>query len=92
MTRQDLLAFLKRHKLAVQASVSASGMPQAAVVGIVVSDAFEVFFDTLDSSRKCQNLRRDPEVALVVGWDLDEGRTLQLEGTADEPAGELAFP
>jgi hypothetical protein len=40
-------------------------------------------------SRKAQNLRRDPRIAFVVGWD--EEQTVQLEGVADEPTGaELA--
>src|SRR5262245_11621999 len=87
--KAELLAFLRRHRLAVQASVSASGGPQAAVVGFVVSDAFEFVFDTLSSSRKGANLRRDQRAALVVGWD--EEQTVQVEGVADEPRGaELA--
>ncbi|MFZ5892863.1 MAG: pyridoxamine 5'-phosphate oxidase family protein [Myxococcota bacterium] len=87
MLLREVLAFVRRHSLAVQASVTASNSPQAAVVGIVVSDRFEVFFDTLESSRKCQNLRENPRLALVVGWDLKEGRTVQIEGVADEPRG-----
>lgn len=81
----DVLAFVRRHPLAVQASVDPGGAPQSAVVGIVTSDAFEVFFDTLESSRKAQNLRENPRIALVIGWDLQEGRTVQLEGTVDQP-------
>src|SRR5262249_50407778 len=53
--------------------------------GFGVSDQLEVVFDTLSTTRKCENLRRDPRVALVIGWD-DE-ITVQLEGIADEPAG-----
>jgi len=67
MTRPELLQFLRDHSLAVQASLSLSVAPQAAVVGIVVTDYFEVFFDTLESSRKVQNLRRNPRIALVIG-------------------------
>jgi general stress protein 26 len=81
----DLVQFMRQSKLAVQASVTAEGAPQAAVVGFVVSDAGELFFDTSSESRKCQNLRRDPRLALVVGWD---ERTVQYEGIADEPAGD----
>jgi pyridoxine/pyridoxamine 5'-phosphate oxidase len=89
MTRQALVSFLQRHRYAVEASVAGSGQAQAAVVGVAVSDALELVFDTLASTRKCVNLRRDPRVALVIGWD--EGQTVQLEGVADEPAGaELA--
>jgi len=80
MDRQDLLAFLRTHRLCVQASVAAEGGPQAAVVGYAVSDQLELIFDTLASTRKARNLRRDARVAIVVGWDGEQ--TLQLEGLA----------
>jgi pyridoxine/pyridoxamine 5'-phosphate oxidase len=85
MNRAELLAFLRQSKLAVQASVAANGAPQAAVIGFAVSDRLELVFDTLGSSRKAANLRRDPRIALVVGWD--EAQTAQIEGMADEPTG-----
>ena len=85
MNRDPLLTFLRRHKLAVQASNGPGGQPQAAVVGIAVSDALEVVFDTVEASRKARNLHRDPRITLVVGWD-DE-ITAQIEGVADFPTG-----
>jgi hypothetical protein len=85
MDLADLVSFLREHRLAVEASVSAETGPQAAVVGFGVSDLGELVFDTLNATRKCRNLRRDPRVALVVGWDRD--RTVQYEGIADEPQG-----
>jgi pyridoxine/pyridoxamine 5'-phosphate oxidase len=89
MTRAELLSFLRRHRYAVQASVAADGAPQAAVIGIAITDELEIVFDTLGTSRKARNLRRDSRIALVVGWD--EEQTVQLEGTTDEPHGaELA--
>lgn len=88
MTPRDLLDFLRGHRLAVQASVSSSAGPQAAVVGIAVSDEFEIVFDTLASTRKAQNLRTDNRVALVVGGlNAGDERTAQVEGIADEPSG-----
>jgi len=88
MTRSELLQFMRGQSLAVQTSVSPSLAPQAAVVGIVVTDDFEVFFDTLDVTRKIHNLRRNPKIAFVIGG-LTNGdeRTVQYEGIADEPAG-----
>jgi pyridoxine/pyridoxamine 5'-phosphate oxidase len=89
MTKNELVAFIRRHRYAVQASTAVDGSPQAAVVGIGVSDALEIVFDTLGTTRKADNLRRDPRIALVVGWD-DE-QTVQIQGIADEPDGaELA--
>ncbi len=86
MTRPELIEFIRGQRLAVIASAGPGGAPQAAVVGVAVTDALEVVFDTLGSTRKAQNLRRDRSAALVIGWD-DE-QTLQLEGAADEPVGE----
>lgn len=83
-----LLEFLRRHRVAVEASVSAASGAQAAVVGVAFTDHFEVVFDTLASSRKTRNLRRNPKVALVIGGLLPgEERTAQYEGIADEPSG-----
>jgi hypothetical protein len=88
MTRDELLRFMRSHLLAVQCSVAPTGMPQAAVVGFVVSDQFEVFFDTLDTTRKVKNLRRNPKIAFVIGGLIKgDERTVQYEGVADEPKG-----
>jgi pyridoxine/pyridoxamine 5'-phosphate oxidase len=85
MTRTELVSFIRRHRWGVVSTIAASGAPQAAVVGIAVTDRLELVFDTLGTSRKAQNLRRDPRAAIVVGWD--EEQTVQCEGLADEPAG-----
>lgn len=85
MTRAELIAFIRRHRYAVEATVAGDGAPQAAVIGIAVTDDLELVFDTLGTSRKARNLRLNPRIALVVGWD-DE-QTVQLEGIADEPTG-----
>jgi general stress protein 26 len=80
---RDLYKFIDKHGLAVQASVSPEGGAQASVVGVIVTEGLELFFDTVESSRKCHNLRRNPKIALVIGWDHDQ--TVQYEGIADEP-------
>lgn len=85
MDRAELLSFLRRHRLAVQASVAADGAPQAAVIGVAVTDALELVFDTLATTRKHANLRADDRIALVVGWD---EVTAQIEGRADFPEGD----
>lgn len=66
----------------------ANGALQSAVVGIAVSDDFEIVFDTLANTRKAQNLRGHPEISFVIGGlgNADE-RTVQYEGVADEPIG-----
>ena len=88
MTPRELLAFMRTHRVAVQASVTPAAAPQAAVVGIAITDRFEVVFDTLGSSRKAHNLRANPSIALVMGGLMPgDERTVQYEGDADEPDG-----
>ena len=86
--RAKLLRFLRNHRLAVQSTRAETTGVQAAVVGIAVSDEFELIFDTLMSTRKAQNLARDPRIAFVIGglWDEEEA-TVQYEGIADIPTG-----
>jgi uncharacterized protein YhbP (UPF0306 family) len=88
MTRQELLVMVRRQRFAIQASVSPMATPQAAVVGVVVTDDFELFFDTLDTTRKMRNLRQNPKIAFVIGGTVEgDERTVQYEGVADEPRG-----
>jgi general stress protein 26 len=87
--RAALLAFLRKHRLGVLSTVSPEGKPEAAVVGIAITDDLEILFDTLTTTRKIRNLRRSRNIAFVIGWD--EEITVQVEGIADEPHGaELA--
>ncbi len=85
ISREALLAFLRQDPYAVQASVAAGGVPQAALVGVAVSEQFEIVFDTLGSTRKAENLRANPVIALVFGSAAaGTVRTVQLEGAAVE--------
>jgi len=84
--RAELVRFLRRYRLAVQASVGPDRAPQAAVVGFGVGDALEIVFDTLTTTRKYKNLVADPRIALVIGWDHEI--TAQVEGVVDFPTGD----
>lgn len=88
MTRTDLLEFMREHTNTVQATVSPDGSPQAAVVGIAVTDSFEIVFDSLETTRKAKNLALNPKIALVIGgWTQGDERTVQYEGVVDRPSG-----
>ena len=77
-----LFDFIKPHKLGVMATVTGNSLPQAAVVGIAVTKELELFCSSFTASRKYKNLRVNPRVAVVIGWD--KGKTVQYEGTAEE--------
>jgi hypothetical protein len=84
--RAELLAFIRSHRYAVQASVAADGSPQAALVGIAVSDAFEIVFDTVATYRKAVHLAANGRIAFVIGGAADgDERTVQYEGIAVRP-------
>ena len=55
-------------------------------MGFALTQAKEVVFDTLSTSRKAVNLARNPAAALVIGWD--DNISLQIEGVARRPVGD----
>lgn len=88
MSKLEILKFIRTHTLAVQSSISPQGRPQSAVVGFVINEDFHIFFDTVVSSRKVVNLRANPAIAFVIGGLINgDERSIQYEGTSDEPAG-----
>lgn len=63
------VAFVRAEAQGVVATVSPSGAPEAALVGIAALDDGTLVFDTLVGSRKAENLRHDHRIAVVVGTD-----------------------
>lgn len=94
ISRAELVAFLREVPLLTLATLSPEGAPQAALLGVAVSDDLELVLDTLETTRKFRNIRRDPRVAFVFGKaggyqsGKHDERTLQYEGVAEIPAGE----
>ena len=86
MNVQEVFEFMNNQRLAVLATVTDSGRPQAALLGIAVTPQLEIIFDTVKSSRKYPNLKKNPHVAWVVGCTTEV--SVQYEGLAEELAGE----
>jgi len=87
MTVDDVVAFIRTQMLGVVATNGPDGQPQAALVGIAVSDRCELIFDAAAASRKVRNLRLDAHIAVVIGGNSLDERTVQCDGIADEPTG-----
>jgi general stress protein 26 len=81
VTKELIYQFINQQKLGVVSTANPENKPEAAVVGIAVSANLEIIFDTIKTSRKYLNILRQPEVALVIGWD--EEITVQFEGMAE---------
>ena len=86
LSKDELYCFIARQRYGVVATTQADGSSESALVGIAVSPELEIHFDTLGDTRKAVNLRRDPRISAVIGWDNEQ--SVQLEGSADEPKGE----
>jgi hypothetical protein len=78
--------FAVRERLAVLSTVSTANEPQSALMGIAVTDDFEIVFDTVKTSRKYGNLCGNPRVAFVIGCSSEV--TVQYEGIAQELGGD----
>src|SRR6201988_3376042 len=80
---------MDNERLGVLTTVTTSGQPQAALMGFAVTPGLEIIFDTVKSSRKYPNLKKNPRVAWVIGCTTEV--TVQYEGLARELEGkELA--
>jgi general stress protein 26 len=86
MNVQEVYEFMNKERLAVLSTVTRDGQPQSALMGMAVTPQLEIIFDTVKSSRKYPNLKKNPRVAWVVGCTTEI--TVQYEGVAEELAGE----
>jgi len=84
MTKEFLYNFISGHRYAVLATVTENSSPESALVGFAVTRNLELVFDTVTASRKYQNLRKNPAIALVIGWESEQ--TVQFEGIAQIPS------
>jgi len=85
MTPQQIFDIARSKRYLIVSTVNESGAPEAALMGFAWTEANEVVFDTLSTSRKAANLIRNPATALVIGWE--ENVSLQIEGLARLPVG-----
>ncbi len=78
--KTEMLLYMRRHKLAVVATIGPDGGPQSALVGVGSTEALEIVFDTLSTTRKHRNLLHDSRIAVTFSGP-DE-QTLQYQGLA----------
>ena len=77
--KQDALAFLKAHRTGVLATRSPEGAPRARLVYYSSDDDFNIYFLTLSTTRKADDLLVYDRAAFVVAAE-DVPQTLQIEG------------
>ncbi len=82
--KKRVLDLFKKSNLAVLSTVASDNRSESAIVEMSAKDNLELIFDTLPHFRKYQNLKNNPNVSVVIGW---EPATIQYEGVAFELNG-----
>ena len=70
-----------RNGLCVAATIGEGGQPQSAVLAFAVLNDLSIILATSYKTRKWENLKKNPKIALSFGWSFSEPN-LQYEGTA----------
>jgi PPOX class probable F420-dependent enzyme len=85
MTPEEITGFIERSRTATLATLSAAGTPHLVAMWYAVLDG-EVWFETKAKSQKAVNLRRNPNVTVLV----EDGESYTtLRGVAIEGRGEI---
>ena len=85
---QKVLDYISTQMLGVISTIDPAGKPEAALVAITETAGLKLIFGTDKTSRKYQNLLKNPNVALVIGTDREVSITVQYEGVAKEITGQ----
>lgn len=92
MKNKEVLDFVKAHPECVLATSSLDGKPEAATVLFAVDDDFTFYFGTAEKYRKYSNLLKNKKVAIVVGVNGKDPRSVQADGEIEmiEKESEIA--
>lgn len=80
--------FLQKEHLCVISTVSIDNTPQSAVMAFSQTKNLEIIFQTPNTTRKYNNLKKNKNISIATGWSLDEFITVQYDGVANEIASE----
>ena len=81
-----VIEFIRAAGRGVVATVTASGRPEAALVGLAILDDGTMIFNSHEDARKIANLRSSERVAIVAGTV--GGISVQVEGIASVVEGD----
>ena len=80
--REKIEHVLHTNKFGVIATVGPTA-PESAVITIITSThEFEIVFGSFKGFRKNDNIKQNPNVSFVIGWDENLKQTVQIESTA----------
>jgi general stress protein 26 len=80
-----LYQYIHKRMIGVLATTNSKGNSEAAAMEFGDTKNLKLIFNTLQSTRKYKNLKNNPHVAFVIGWE--DWTTVQYEGIAAELKG-----
>lgn len=80
--KDKVLSYLQENKICVLATADKKGKTEAATVVYAFDNKLNIYIGTSKASRKYKNLLQNKKVSIVVGVDLNDSRTLQIDGNA----------
>lgn len=86
-----LYRFINKQSVCVLSTIRKNQSPEAAAMAFSVTKDLEVIFSVNFESRKLQNIKSNPNVAIVFGWDLEEFITVQYEGVISKITDDLEY-
>lgn len=88
MTREERIKevydFIHNEHVCVLSTITSEGNPESATMGFSEKEDLKLIFQTPNDTRKYKNLQNNPNVSIVIGWDLDKFITVQYEGITRE--------
>jgi len=89
--KTTVLNFLKEQPMATISTVAkGSNQPESALIAFTQTQDLEIVFESFIDTRKWRNLKTNPYVAFVIGWDTNKHITVQYEGIATPIPGSEA--
>lgn len=84
MSPEEVERFLDRSRTATLATIGPGGVPHLVAMWYALIDG-EIWFETKAKSQKALNIRRNPQVSVLVedGHTYDQLRGVSIEGTAE---------
>jgi hypothetical protein len=76
-----------KERLAVLSTITDTGQPQSALLGMALTQQLEIIFDTVNSSRKHRNLNTAITTQRVGGWRSGNFRRCGLAERLERQAG-----
>lgn len=81
---QIILEFMKEHLICVVSTLNADSTIESAAVAFTELDDLQIAIQTPNTTRKYANLKQNPTISLVIGWNPENMKTIQYQGEAHE--------